>query len=90
MFTVTDTVANPGAPPITLAPYGSRRSARACPPTLGKTQIVHEGAIGTFGTADKLRTEQLKYKDWAKKPARPRSPRPAAGSASPTNTGWRP
>ena len=38
------------------------------PPALGKTQILHEGAIGTFSKGDGFATTQLKYKDWAKKP----------------------
>jgi YidC/Oxa1 family membrane protein insertase len=61
MFTVTDTVANTGAAPITLAPYGSVQR-QGVPPELGSNQIVHEGAIGWLD--GKLR--QVKYKKWAK------------------------
>ena len=67
LFTITDTVANLGAAPITIAPYG-RVERQGVPPALGKTQILHEGAIGTFGADGKYATQQLKYKDWAKKP----------------------
>ncbi len=67
MFTVTDTVANLGAAPIVIAPYG-RIERQGVPPTLGKTQILHEGAIGTFSKGDGFSTTQLKYGDWAKKP----------------------
>jgi YidC/Oxa1 family membrane protein insertase len=67
MFTVTDTVANLGAAPIVIAPYG-RIERQGVPPALGKTQILHEGAIGTFSKGDGYATTQLKYGDWAKKP----------------------
>ena len=67
MFTVTDTVANLGTAPITIAPYG-RVERQGVPPALGKTQILHEGGIGTFSKGDGFATTQLKYGDWAKKP----------------------
>jgi YidC/Oxa1 family membrane protein insertase len=61
LFTVTDTVANHTALPITLAPYGSVQR-QAIPAELDTNQIVHEGAIGWLG--DELRL--VKYKKWAK------------------------
>lgn len=67
LFTVTDTVANLSAQAITIAPYGSVQR-QGVPGDLGKQMILHEGAIGAFGDADGYRTEQVKYKDWAKKP----------------------
>ncbi len=67
MFTVTDTVANLGTQPIVIAPYG-RIERQGLPATLGKTQILHEGAIGTFSKGDGYTTTQLKYGDWAKNP----------------------
>lgn len=67
MFTVTDTVANLGTQAITIAPYG-RIERQGVPPVLGKTQILHEGGIGTFSQGDGYSTTQLKYGDWAKKP----------------------
>ncbi|WEK57409.1 MAG: membrane protein insertase YidC [Candidatus Brevundimonas phytovorans] len=67
VFTVTDTVANLSGQPITIAPYG-RVERQGVPTDLGKQMILHEGAIGTFGGAGKFTTEQVKYKDWAKKP----------------------
>ncbi|WP_298161166.1 membrane protein insertase YidC [Brevundimonas sp.] len=67
MFTVTDTVANLGTQPVIIAPYG-RIERQGVPPALGKTQILHEGAIGTFSKGDGYATTQLKYGDWAKKP----------------------
>jgi YidC/Oxa1 family membrane protein insertase len=67
MFTVTDTVANLGTQPIVIAPYG-RIERQGLPSTLGKTQILHEGAIGTFSKGDGYVTNQIKYGDWAKKP----------------------
>lgn len=67
LFTVTDTVANLGAQAITIAPYGSVQR-QGVPGDLGKQMILHEGAIGAFGEPGGYRTEQVKYKDWAKKP----------------------
>jgi YidC/Oxa1 family membrane protein insertase len=61
MFTVTDTVANRSAAPVTLAPYGSVQR-QGVPPTLGRDAVVHEGAIGWLG-AD---LRQIKYPKWAK------------------------
>jgi len=67
VFTVTDTVANLSGQAITIAPYG-RVERQGVPTDLGKQMILHEGAIGTFGADGKFTTEQVKYKDWAKKP----------------------
>ena len=67
MFTVKDTVANLGTQPIIIAPYG-RINRQGIHEQIGRNQIVHEGAIGTFLNGDRYVTEQLKYKDWAKKP----------------------
>lgn len=67
MFTVTDTVANFSAQPITLAPWG-RVERQGVPDNLGRTQLLHEGGIGTFGADGNYSTEQLKYQAWAKKP----------------------
>lgn len=67
LFTITDTVANFSAQPITVAPYGSVWR-QGIPPTLGREMISHEGAIGTFGANGRYSTEQHKYGDWAKKP----------------------
>jgi len=67
LFTVTDTVANFSAQPITVAPFG-RVERQGVPPGLGKNQILHEGAIGTFGSPGDYATRQSKYSAWAKKP----------------------
>ncbi len=67
LFTVTDTVANFSAQPITIAPFG-RVERQGLPPGLGKNQILHEGAIGTFGTPGDYATQQSKYSAWLKKP----------------------
>lgn len=67
MFTVKDTVANLGTQAIAIAPYG-RVERQGVPVDLGKQMILHEGAIGAFGSGGKFTTEQVKYKDWAKKP----------------------
>lgn len=67
VFTLKDTVQNLGTQAITLAPYG-RVERQGVPETLGKNQILHEGGIGAFGDGEKYVSEQLKYKDWAKKP----------------------
>jgi len=66
LFTVTDTVANFGTQAITIAPFG-RVERQGVPDHVGGQMILHEGAIGTFGEGDKFSTQQLKYKDWAKK-----------------------
>lgn len=67
LFTVADTVANLGAQPITIAPYGSVQR-QGVPEDLGRQMILHEGAIGTFGREGSYSTEQIKYKDWEKRP----------------------
>jgi YidC/Oxa1 family membrane protein insertase len=67
MFTVSDTVANFSAQPITMAPWG-RVERQGVPDNLGRTQLLHEGGIGTFGADGNYSTEQLKYQAWAKKP----------------------
>ncbi|GAA0646185.1 membrane protein insertase YidC [Brevundimonas lenta] len=67
MFTVTDTVANFSAQAVTLAP-GAKVQRQGVPDDLGRNQILHEGAIGTFGDGERFSTTQLKYKAWAKKP----------------------
>jgi YidC/Oxa1 family membrane protein insertase len=61
MFTITDTVANLGAAPVTLAPYSSVQR-QGLPTGLGGNQIVHEGAIGVFNEELSLN----KYKGWKK------------------------
>jgi len=64
MFTVTDTVANTGAGPVTLAPYGSiQRQGR--PAADASSQIVHEGAIGALGD-EKATLRLIKFNKWAK------------------------
>ncbi|WP_125255228.1 membrane protein insertase YidC [Brevundimonas fluminis] len=68
VFTVRDTVANFGAAPITLRPWG-RVERLGVPADLGKQQILHEGAIGTFSDdGSGYTTTQLKYGAWVKKP----------------------
>ncbi|MFC7378049.1 membrane protein insertase YidC [Brevundimonas sp. GCM10030266] len=67
MFTVADTVANFSPRAVTLsAVSGIQR--QGIPDDLGKNQVLHEGAIGTFGDGESYSTEQLKYGAWAKKP----------------------
>lgn len=68
MFTVTDTVANFSAQPVTIAPR-SGVMRQGVPENLGRNQVLHEGAIGTFGDGERYSTQQLKYKGWAKKPS---------------------
>jgi YidC/Oxa1 family membrane protein insertase len=67
MFTVTDTVANYSAQPVSIRPFG-RIERQGVPDDLGRNQILHEGGIGTFSKGDGYSTQQLKYKAWAKKP----------------------
>lgn len=65
MFTITDTVANPGAAPVTLTPYVSVQR-QGLPPNPHKSNIVHEGAIGVLGL-DKPDLKLAKYATWKKK-----------------------
>ena len=65
MFTITDTVANTGTAPVTVAPYVSVQR-QGLPPDPTRSNIVHEGAIGVLGlTSPDLRLAT--YKDWKKK-----------------------
>jgi len=71
MFTVTDTVANHGAAPVTIRPYASVQR-QGLPPHHGKAQNVHEGAVGALGDLpDKASPELrlLKFTAWKKKAA---------------------
>ncbi len=67
MFTVADSVRNQGGQTLSLAPYATVQR-QGIPATLGKTGIVHEGAIGVFGTADGKGHDlkQSKYQKWKK------------------------
>ncbi|RAK59913.1 membrane protein insertase YidC [Phenylobacterium hankyongense] len=64
MFTITDTVANNSAAPVTLAPYGSIQR-QGMPVASAGSQVVHEGAVGALGE-DKPTLKLIKYKKWAK------------------------
>ncbi|MDR3506908.1 MAG: membrane protein insertase YidC, partial [Caulobacteraceae bacterium] len=68
MFTVSDTVANATAQPITLQSFGVVEQ-QGLPKDLANNNIVHEGAIGVLDNKDsKAKTlTQSKYKDWKKK-----------------------
>jgi len=66
MFTLTDTVANTGAAPVTLAPYGSVQR-QGVPPDIGKSGVVHEGSVGYLDG----RVRAFKYKDLSKSGAAP-------------------
>ena len=70
LFTITDTVANFSGQPVQIVPWG-RVERRGIPGDLGRNQILHEGAIGTFGSEGDYATQQLKYPAWAKKPSQP-------------------
>jgi YidC/Oxa1 family membrane protein insertase len=59
LFTVTDTVANQGAAPVSLAPFGAV-ARLGVPPELGKTAT--EGAIGVFNKVLK----EVRYPKWKK------------------------
>lgn len=65
MFTLTDTVANFSAQPVTLTPAATVLR-QGVPSSLGKNQVLHEGAIGTFGDGKAYSTTQLKYGAWGK------------------------
>jgi YidC/Oxa1 family membrane protein insertase len=61
MFTLTDTVANLGAIPVTLAPYGSVQR-QGLPADAAKSNIVHEGVIAFLDGRERAFT----YKDLTK------------------------
>ena len=61
MFTLTDTVANAGTLPVTVAPYGSVQR-QGVPPDPGKSSVVHEGSIGYLDGKERAFT----YKDLTK------------------------
>ena len=63
LFTVTDTVANHTAAPVTLTPYG--RVVRLGEPKTAGYYILHEGPIGVFGAAGQ---NEPNYKDLKDKP----------------------
>jgi YidC/Oxa1 family membrane protein insertase len=65
MFTITDTVTNPGAAAVTLTPYVSVQR-QGLPPGLGRSSIVHEGAIGVLGVGQP-QLQLTSYKSWKKK-----------------------
>jgi YidC/Oxa1 family membrane protein insertase len=65
MFTISDTVTNPTAAPVTLTPYGSIKRI-GLPEGLGKSNIVHEGAVGVLGL-EHPDLQLTTYKDWKKK-----------------------
>jgi YidC/Oxa1 family membrane protein insertase len=65
MFTVTDVVDNTGAAPVTLAPYVSIQR-QDLPAGLGKSNIVHEGAVGILDP-EKSVLRLASYKQWKKK-----------------------
>ncbi len=73
MFTLSDTVANTGAAAVTLAPYGSVQR-QGLPADMGRSSIVHEGAVGWLGNELRL----IKFKKWAKD----------GGTTTPTTGGW--
>ena len=65
MFTVVETVDNTGAAPVKLAPYVSIQR-QDLPTGLGKSNIVHEGAVGILDP-DKSVLRLASYKQWKKK-----------------------
>lgn len=65
MFTVTDSVKNNGTNGLQLAPYASVQR-QGINDTLGKNQIVHEGAIGVLGAGKDQKLELNKYGKWKK------------------------
>ncbi len=64
MFTVADSVKNTGANAYQMAPY-ARVQRQGITDHLGKTQIVHEGAIGNLG-GEKKELKYAKYPKWKK------------------------
>jgi YidC/Oxa1 family membrane protein insertase len=65
MFTVTDSVKNNGTAAFQLAPYATVQR-QGITDHLGKTQIVHEGAIGVLGAGKDHELKLSKYQKWKK------------------------
>ena len=65
MFTVSDSVKNNGTNGLQLAPYATVQR-QGVHDSLGKNQIVHEGAIGVLGGVDDQKLEMAKYGKWKK------------------------
>ena len=86
MFTVTDSVTShePGAAPVD-APSLRARVARRARSANSSTYLLHEGPVGVFNGTLKDGIKYATLKDEPRRISRP----PAAGSASPTNTGCR-
>lgn len=61
MFTVSDTVANLSAAPVTVAAYGSVQR-QGLPEEHTKSHVVHEGAVGVFDDQLSLK----RYDKWKK------------------------
>ena len=84
MFTVDDSVANKSGQAQTLYPFAY--VAREGVPKEQTSWVLHQGFVGVANgseTTPNIPTSRMTAR-------RPRpSPPPAAGSASPTNTGWR-
>lgn len=81
MFTVTDTVDNAGAAPLTLYPYG--RVVRNGEPHTAGFYILHEGPIGVFGKG----VEELSYSS-VKEAREKQMPEASAGWIGITDKYW--
>jgi YidC/Oxa1 family membrane protein insertase len=65
MFSVTDSVKNNGTAAFQLAPYATVQR-QGITDKVGKTQIVHEGAIGVLGSGKDHELKMSKYGKWKK------------------------
>ncbi len=76
MFTVTDSVRNGGAAPITMQPYG--RIARYGEPKIEGIYVLHEGLIGSIGEQG---LDEIDYDDIKEAPG-------GLISRNPDTSGW--
>ncbi|MGZ3377423.1 MAG: membrane protein insertase YidC [Phenylobacterium sp.] len=83
MFTLTDTVANTGAAPVTIAPYGSVQR-QGIPPDARKSAVVHEGSIGYLDGKERAFT----YKDLTKNNGQPQEFNSTAAWTGITDIYW--
>jgi YidC/Oxa1 family membrane protein insertase len=83
MFTLTDTVTNAGAAPVTIAPYGSVQR-QGIPPDPNKSGVVHEGSIGYLDGKERAFT----YKDLTKNNDQPQEFNSAAAWTGLTDRYW--
>ena len=83
MFTVSDTVTNAGATPVSLSNYG--RVTRFDKPTTASIYVLHEGLIGVTGEEG---LQEIDYSQRSRKTSRSRPANPTDGWLGITDKYW--